>query len=274
MQQPTVDDTEVRQLHRQLDTALRELATLWRRVRHELDLASRVHRSLLPDPVRDGPVHVDIRYIPIEQVGGDYCQVAFPSADFCHISITDVTGHGIGSALLAACVSSEVRHALFYDRAPRDIVRSLNRFVYEHFADTPMFLSFMATRIDVVRREVTYSGAGHPSPLLVRRRDRSAVRLNSQNLLLGVLEDALAPESETTLPMEPGDRLVFYTDGLTDTMTADGHPLRMQELTEIVASAMDVDLFEMADFVLDQVTQHQHSAPMDDITLIVAELQP
>lgn len=272
VQQPIVEDREVLQLRRQLDEARRELATLWQRVRHELTLAGQVHRSLLPHPVRNGPVHVDIRYLPIEQVGGDYCQVAFPVRDACHITISDATGHGIGSALLASCVSSEVRHALFYDRAPRELVGALNQFVYEHFAESPLFLSFVDARIDLARHEITYCGAGHPAPLLVRQRDRSVVRLTSQNLLLGVLQDALAREPENTLPIAPGDRLLFYTDGLTDTMTVDGQPLGIEELTEIVAFAMDVDLFEMADFILEQVVQHQHGAPVDDTTLIVAEL--
>jgi serine phosphatase RsbU (regulator of sigma subunit) len=67
------------------------------RAHQHLQLAAKVHRSLLPLPVRTDRIEVDVRYLPVDEVGGDYCQVRFPSENICYITICDVTGHGIGA---------------------------------------------------------------------------------------------------------------------------------------------------------------------------------
>lgn len=216
------------------------------RRRQQLGLAAEVHRSLLPSPVRHERIHLDVRYIPIEEVGGDYGQVQFPYGDACHVAIWDVTGHGIGPALLATRVSSEVRHSLLYDRAPHDIVQGLNAFVCEHFSQTELYLSFVAARIDLAQRRIAWSGAGHPSPLLVRR-DGEVRYLESESPLIGVYREGFGDQPNQSLPLEPGDRLVFYTDGLTDTAHGDGRMLGTAGLAEIAAEAMSADLFDMAD---------------------------
>ena len=267
------DDTEVQQLRRQVDEAERELDAFRQKMRQQLELAAKVHHSLLPRPVCDHRIHVDVRYIPIEQVGGDYCQVRFPDRDTCFLTTSDVTGHGIGPALLSARVSSEVRYGILYGRSPRAIVQALNTFICDHFDQADLYLSFVGVQIDLADRRVTWCGAGHPSPLLVRRDGAAVEFLSSQNPLIGITKDFLADEPENTLPIEPGDRLVLYTDGLTETADAAGRQLGTAGLVEIVQQAMSVELFEMADCILDQVTRHNHGPVLDDKTLIVAELR-
>jgi serine phosphatase RsbU (regulator of sigma subunit) len=147
-----------------------------------LQLAAKVHRSLLPLPVRTDRIEVDVRYLPVEEVGGDYCQVRFPSEDVCYITICDVTGHGIGPALLASRVSSEVRHSVLLGKSPSEVLDALNRFVCGNFVEAGLFLTFLAVRIDMATREVTWSGAGHPSAILIHT-DGTVLRLASQNLM-------------------------------------------------------------------------------------------
>lgn len=241
--------------------------------RRQLQLAAKVHRSLLPKPVRHESIHVDVRYIPIEEVGGDYCQVRFTDQETCYITMCDVTGHGIGAAALASRVSSEVRHLILDDRRPAEIVQLLNAFVLEHFGDTHLFLTFVAARIEVNTRTLTYSGAGHPSPLLIRRASGTVQPLASQNPLVGAFEDVLAEEPQHSLQLERGDRLLFYTDGVIETAAASGQQLGIDGLVRIGSEAMKLELFEMADHILGQVDQYRDGPVTDDKTLIVAELR-
>ena len=267
------DDESVDQLRRRLAEIERELEISRTRLKRQLRLAAKVHDSLLPKPVRHDRILVDVRYVPVEEVGGDYCQAHFSDWDTFYVTVCDVTGHGIGPALLATRVSSEVRYGIVYGREPRDIVRSLNRFIFSFFEETNLCLTFVVAQIDLVRRRVTWSGAGHPSPLLIRRDGRTVQSLESQNLVIGIMEDCLAEEPQHSVDVEPGDRLLFYTDGLTETAGADGHLLGTDGLIRIATEAMSLDLFDTADHILDQVARYQHGPTTDDMTLIVAEIK-
>jgi len=272
MQQLMTGDKEVQRLRREIRATRRELDVYRASLERELELAAKVHRSLLPDPIRDPRINVDVRYIPIEQVGGDYCQVRFADPETFFINICDVTGHGIGPALLATRVSSEVRYGILYGRSPREIVRCLNRFIYDHFDETDLYLSFVVARIDLWRRSITWCGAGHPSPLLIRGDGTSVEQLESRNPLIGIFKDVLDDEPEGTLELHCGDRLIFYTDGIFEVNDAEGRQLGTSGLARIAAESKSLDLFESADHILDRVAQFNHGPITDDRTLIVAEI--
>ncbi len=236
-------------------------------------LAAKVHRSLLPSPVRHPQIDVDVRYLPIDIVSGNYCQVRFPLPTTCYITMCDVRGHGIVPSLLATRVSSEVRHYISDRLRPMAIVRSLNEFIFDHFYDFDVSLSFIAAQIELDQRTITYSGAGHPSVLLLRRSGSPACRLESQNALIGVSECCLSDEPEHTRAMAEGDRLLFYTSGLLNVPDADGHQQDPTLLEEIAVDALSADTFDMADLILEQLAQFHDDPPNIDKTLIVAEIK-
>ncbi|MCH9023356.1 MAG: serine/threonine-protein phosphatase, partial [Planctomycetes bacterium] len=167
----------IEQLQQQLDKANRDLVQKNIQLEHQLEIAAQVHESMLPKPVTHPKIDVDIRYLPIEAVGGDYCQVRIPQPDTCYITMCDVTGHGIGAALMATRVSSEVRHFILDMLEPKQIVSELNSFIMNDFADTGLFLTFFAVRIDLKNRTLTYSGSGNPPALLLRANGEQPVIL-------------------------------------------------------------------------------------------------
>lgn len=264
----------------QIDALQRRCAELEREVEHlrlkqqtRLTIAADVHRSLLPAPVRHDRIRIDVRYVPIEEVGGDYCQMRFPDRATCYVTMCDVMGHGVGSALLATRISSEVRYGIVYGREPRDIVDSLERFMGEHFSNTGLFLSFVAARIDLERMELTWSGAGHPSPLLIRPEERETQCLASQNPVIGLGLPDSDKVHQDTVALSPGDRLFFFTDGLFEVLNAEERQLGLAGFVEVAKSTMDCDLFEVAGRVLKAVHDYQHGPNTDDQTLVVAEMR-
>ncbi len=248
-----------------------QLATEREKTGIYLAVAEQVHRSLLPSPIRTARLDVDVRYLPIEAVGGDYCQVRFPNPETCYVTICDVAGHGLGAALIASRVSSEVRRFIMDGLRPQDIVRSLNEFIFEYFQEAHLFLSFMAARIDFHRETVTISGAGHPPALHICPVSSSVHAIDSQNIVLGVNRDCLAREAEHTRPFVPGDRLLLYTDGVTEARNALGRQLGSTALKQLAAEAISSDTFRMADQILEQVSEFRHGPATDDMTLIVVE---
>jgi len=264
---------QIIQLQQQLEKANRDLAQKSTQLEHQLKIAAQVHVSMLPKPVTHPKIDVDIRYLPIEAVGGDYCQVRMPQPDTCYITMCDVTGHGIGPALMATRVSSEVRHSILDMMAPKQIVSKLNSFVMSDFADTGLFLTFFAVRIDLKNRTLTYSGSGHPAALLLKGHGEQPVILESQNPLIGVFENCLSDQPETTIKLDKSDRLLLYTDGLIENAKKPVSPTEIDFLADIAAGAMSVNLFKMADVILEQMTQLHRGPAIDDTTLIVAELK-
>lgn len=268
-----LQETELDRLRRRCGELEQELEILRMKQRARIAIAADAHQSLLPGPVRHDRIWVDARYVPIEEVGGDYCQVRFSDQATCYITMCDVMGHGVGAAILATRVSSEVRYGITYGREPRDIVRSLERFMREFFADSELFFTFVAARIDLDRMELTYSGAGHPSPLLIRPAEDTPYDLKSQNPVVGLGIPDLENARQDTVALRPRDRLVFFTDGLFEVNNSDGQQLGINGLARIASELSGCELFETADMVLNRIRQYEAGPDTDDQTLIVAELQ-
>ncbi len=272
MNHTLTEDAEVVELRKRCVELEGEVQALHAMHRKRLTIAADVHRSMIPKPVRHDRVWVDVRYIPVEDVGGDYCQVRFPDQDTCYITMCDVMGHGVGSALLATRISSEVRYGIMYRREPREILASLERFMCEHFSETGLFLTFAAARIDLERQEMTWSGAGHPSPLLIRRDRQEVEHLASQNPIIGIdLPDSHAPRQET-VSLRTGDRLFVFTDGLFEVLNSEDQQLGLDGFAKIAKTTMKHGLFDVADEILDVIREYQSGADTDDQTLVVAEI--
>jgi serine phosphatase RsbU (regulator of sigma subunit) len=241
--------------------------------RNDLRIAERVHRSMLPLPVEHSHIHVDVRYIPIDEVGGDYCQVLFPTDSTCYITICDVTGHGFGPAMLATRVSSEVRRLVSLLSPPADIVQKLNEFIFHNFNETDLQLTFFAARFDFKQMSLTFSGAGHPGALLISPDSQVVQSLDSQNMLIGVAEHCLSDQPSDTRQLFPGDRLLFFTDGATEAMDAQGNLLGVQEFTRMATATCTGKFFDQADRLLEKIATFRAGMPQDDITLILAQMQ-
>jgi serine phosphatase RsbU (regulator of sigma subunit) len=267
------DPALVEQLRLEVDSVRRELAHERSQAESQLRIASQVHQSLLPSPIRHSQLDVDVRYLPIDTVGGDYCQVRFPDPSSCYITMCDVAGHGIGPSLLAARVSSEVRRLIKGCLPPHKIVQTLSDFIHEYFLGTGLLLSFVATRIDLSEKTITYSGAGHPPILHLRPGVGLVAPLVSQNMVIGVTRDCLSDEPEQTQLLEAGDRLVFYTDGITEAANSRGRLLGTNGLVDIASRAMSLDPSEMSDGILDETAKFRFGAPTDDMTVIVVEMK-
>ena len=251
----TSSDSNValQQLKEELAAAKRELDALRNDAEFQLEMTGRLHRSLLPSPVRHPRIDVDVRYMPIDTVSGVYCQVRFPVLSTCYVTMCDISGRGTGPCLLATRVSSEVRHFIMDSMRPREMVEALNAFIFDHFPDfhdTGWILSFVAARIELESKTISYSGAGHPGPLQLRGTQTKV--LKSQNQSIGVRRDLLTAKPEHTQTLADGDRLLFYTKGLTQATNAKAQVLGQSGLAQIAADARHVELFKLTDRILEQ----------------------
>lgn len=263
----------VEELRTALDEAHASLYEARKRLEYNCWIAARVHRSLLPSIVTHPGINVDVRYQPVDTLGGDYCQVRFPNPSVCYITLCHVTGPGTAAALLATRISSEVRHLILDKVGPGEIVRSLNSFVYDYFHDLRLRVTFMAARIDLEQGSVAHSGGGHPGAMLLRPGKGLVHQLSSQTACIGAARSIRVPHPEHRQPVEAGDRLLFFTEGITQTVNASGRELGQSGLAQFAVKAIDTDLFAMADAILEQVARFRYGPARDDRTLLVAEIK-
>ncbi|MGB9434013.1 MAG: SpoIIE family protein phosphatase, partial [Candidatus Acidiferrum sp.] len=180
----------------------------------ELSLAARVQQSLAPQSLVWNNVSVEAYYSPARTIGGDF-GVVFPHSDEAlTVLMCDVSGHGIGSALMANRIYSETLHALERKAGPGIMLRRVHDFVHDRLETDGFYFTMAAMRFSSCGRHATFAAAGHPPAMLV---SSGGVRLlESQNGILGCLAETAPSESVDEIELTSGDRLILYTDGLVE----------------------------------------------------------
>lgn len=269
VQKPWDNKSLVEILHRDVADA--------RTARHQEDLRHReqldaleIQRALLPATLPSTPrFQMAGSWRPALGVGGD-CYDAFAFAsDIVGFTVADVAGKGLPAALLMSSLQAAVR-AFARDVAPAHAVcASVNRLLCGHMVPG-RFATFCYVRLDGRANTIAYANAGHNPPLLVRA-DGAVARLSAGGTVLGVFPDASYVGDE--LPLEPGDRLVLYTDGITEARRADDDEFGEARLAESIRAHRALDAQTLHTRVLDEVTSFADGAFQDDATLIVVAVE-
>lgn len=189
----------------------------------ELKVAAAVQESLIPPPeYRDQDVEIIGHYQSATECGGDWWGFFRVGNKIC-VMIADATGHGVPSALVTAAARScfSVLHKLskektFFRLSPGDMMSYANRVVFDA-ATTKIMMTFFIGVIDLETKTITYANAGHNPPWLFKwNGEKFAMKsLVPKGNRLGETEES-GPYEEATLPIEYGDILVMYTDGLME----------------------------------------------------------
>jgi len=241
-------------------------------IEEDLRLASRVQNSLAPKSQVWDKVSVDSFFNPAHSIGGDFALVTSQDPEHLGLLVCDVSGHGIGSALLANRIYSETTAHLRRAMPLVDMFGELNRFLIEDLAGSGMFVTAVAARIDTRRRRMVFAGAGHP-PAMLARRGQNPLMLESRSMVLGALPNAVDADASQEVSLEPDDRIVLYTDGITEVFNARGEMLGIDGVREIVRNASALPAEQMKQGILDGVAGWRSGAATDDVSLMVVHVR-
>jgi PAS domain S-box-containing protein len=241
-------------------------------IEEDLRLAARVQCSLAPKSLAWDNMSVDAFYHPVHSIGGDFALVNSLDQDHLSLLVCDVSGHGIGSALVANRIYSETTAQMRSGVPFIDMFEELNRFLIEDLAGSGMFVTLAAARIDARRRRMTFAGAGHP-PAMLARPGQNPQLLESQSMILGALPDAVDATANQEVQLQPDDRIVLYTDGITEVFNSKGEMLGIEGIQEIVRQTSYLAPHEMKQGILDGVAAWREGPPTDDVSLMLVHVR-
>jgi sigma-B regulation protein RsbU (phosphoserine phosphatase) len=240
-------------------------------IEDELSLAARVQQSLAPQSLLWNDVSVETYYSPARTIGGDF-GVVFPHNDEAlTILMCDVSGHGIGSALMANRIYAETLHQLERKAEPGTMLRHVHDFVHDRLATDSFYFTMAAVRFSMRGRRANFAAAGHPPAMLL---SNGLVRLlDSQNGILGCLSETAPSESANEVELASGDRLVLYTDGLVEVFNTREQMLGIEGFSQLVREAANLTLPEMRQAIINGVAAWRHGPLADDVSLVIVEIR-
>jgi sigma-B regulation protein RsbU (phosphoserine phosphatase) len=231
----------------------------------ERERAQLIQRALLPSPLPEiEGCEMAAMWRPASAFGGDCYDMLRFSDTRMGLSIADVAGKGLPAALLMANLQASVRAFATEDARPDTVTAHVNRALCRH---TPVdrFVTFFYAMIDTSSRTLACSNAGHNPPILVRA-DGSVSRPTDGGMVLGVFEDTSYMQAEIAL--RPGDRLVLFTDGITEAGSHEGHEFGDERLVETVVARRHDTAPALLDAIFREVTSFTGGVFSDDATLI------
>jgi sigma-B regulation protein RsbU (phosphoserine phosphatase) len=241
-------------------------------IEQDLTLAARVQQSLAPKPLLWGRLRADTFYEPSHTIGGDFGVVRPMNDEYLDLLIGDVSGHGISSALVANRIYAETITELSH-RAPLvDVLGRVNALVIENIGPLGFFVTLAAARIDRSGRTMEFAGAGHPPAMIVRPGAEPRL-LPSRSTILGALPDAVDADATLYTELEPGDRILLYTDGITDVFDLRGEMLKVDGVQSFVRETALLPFSEMKQGIVNRVAAWSNGPPVDDVSLVLVEVR-
>ena len=240
------------------------------RVRDELEVARELQAALLP---RDMPVvpgwSFAHSYRTANEVGGDYYDLMPLPDGRIALIVGDASGHGMAAGLVMAIANATLKTALDLDPSPERVAALLNRAICR-IGTKRTFMSIFYAVLDPATGALEYVCAGHPFPLL-RRQDGRIEELGCGGLPLGIRERL--PLKSATVALQPGDLLVFYTDGLAEAIDAAGSAFSYDRIAELLQEGGAP--WSIHDRTLAAFDHHIGDEPLrDDLTLMVTSRLP
>lgn len=235
------------------------------RLEQELGIAREIQQALLPRGFRDFPfMRVTGTNLPCRTVGGDYFDVLPLGPDRTAFLIADVSGKGIGAALLSTMLQGALS-GMTLGQEPAKVFNHINRFLCEH-AEVGRYATMFYAVLDGSGR-LEFINAGHPSPIILRGGGAEAP-FEPSSFPVGLIPEAEYTSSVAQL--QPDDTLVLFSDGVTEAMNAKEEEFGMARLCRLLKGRSAGSLEELQRLILSAVDDFTCGARQaDDVTLLL-----
>jgi sigma-B regulation protein RsbU (phosphoserine phosphatase) len=234
-------------------------------IQNELEVARRIQRSILPEEFTgSAKFQVVARYVPMTSVAGDFYDFVLADEHQAGLLIADVSGHGVPAALIASMVKLAAASQRTVAADPARLLAGMNSALLGNTRQ--QFVTAAYVHLDSQSRELRYSAAGHPPMLLLRH--GNVIEVEENGLMLAAFE--FACYSNATHRLEPGDRLLLYTDGIVEASNASGEMFGRDALSDTLKMTAALSPSAAADSIISSVTKWSAKQD-DDLTVLVCD---
>ena len=240
------------------------------RVTRELEIAGDIQKQIIPKDIPRLPgMDISADIIPAEEIGGDMYDFIPLGNNKLMMYLGDVTGHGVPAGIV-----SSISNALFYAYSAepdlKNLITAVNKVLTAKTMPS-MFMTLCLMEWDGTAKKFTYVNAGHEQIIHYKAKEQKAVLTESKGIALGMIPDIADKVSLVEIPLEVGDSLLVYSDGIPEAWRSKTEAYGMDKLVNTMGAAGKfADSSQMKDYILKDVkTFTGDYKQMDDITLIV-----
>ncbi len=259
------------------------------RLDQELEIGAEIQRRLLPRQCPSIPgVTLAARCKPANRVGGDYYDFVPTNHNLIlppntketvesvrwALVIGDVMGKGVPAGLIMTMMRGMLRGEVLHSNTPAQILQNLNRVMYADLENSNRFVTLFYSEYDPKNQMLSYSNAAHNPPMWWHASTKTVTRLDTLGMLIGL--DANSQYEDGQARLEPGDTIIYYTDGLTDAAAASGDRFDEENLVNEFSLACRYcnGPEEILDYLFERVQQFigAEKQNTDDMTLVVLQV--
>lgn len=238
---------------------------------NELALARQLQFSILPAEVPPMTrLRIAAKYLPMTAVAGDFYQFLPVDEHRIGFLVADVSGHGVPAALIASMIKTAMHSVDGCANEPAEVLHRLGKVLSGDLRG--QFVSAAYLWMDTEAHTAKYAAAGHPPLLLWRAADQKLQSIESNGLLFGVMPDFEIPQR--ALELCSGDRVLLYTDGVTEPENEAGEAFGDRRLEQIIRNNQSRSAHDLSDRLVSEIRSWQPASirQQDDITLIVIDV--
>lgn len=263
------DITVLKETQDRLQQANKRLEQFQSMMNAELDQAYRAQQAILPPHIPQcDAINIATKFIPLSQIGGDFYDIVQVTDTCFGFFIADVTGHGIPAALITFMSATAFKNAATAVTSPQEVIAETNRRIVNKMPGGT-FVTMFYMIYDTATHKLVYSQAGHPPALLIRPSTGEVIKLETKGTLVGILPHDLVKFTEKRIQLQPGDKVLMYTDAIIETISQRFEQVEVDHLTDYILDHIDMPITDLIEQVFacglewGEATQYE-----DDVTLV------
>jgi serine phosphatase RsbU (regulator of sigma subunit) len=255
----------------QLKEVNRELSRRYETMARELRVAHTIQQALIPEVFPEIPwLSLAGRYVPMEELGGDFYDLFYLDKNIVSLVIADVSGHGVPAALITAMAKISFNSNALKGKTAGQTIEHVNRELCKAIEELMQYLSAFYCIIDMDKKELEYCNAGHVEIMLMRE-DKTIIELPPNSPVIGYKTDY--EFHSTTVKIGKGDRLVLFTDGIPEARDDESKFYGMDKFIKSLLKNRSQKPGNLVENIFKDISDFTLKSPArDDITLLIADI--